>query len=333
METQERNPHQKAMELLQTQLNRGVLPHAHLFIGPEGVGRADAARSIARAVFCTEKASDSCGICRACKAFASGNHPDYHEFARPEGRQSLPIGSIRSLQLEASRKPVMGNQRVFVIRDAESMSLEAANCFLKTLEEPPGECYIILIASALRDLPETIVSRCQVTKLTCLRPETVKQRLCEQGVDAPDAAWLAARSWGSPEKAGTFHAQKLHAINRNLVEKLVSMRMEENFAMSDYLQSCARKMGENASEQRMATQELLECVAMIYRDLAALINDPGAGVFNEHCRDELARCAGDWELDAALECADRALVALERIGANVNRRLVLDQLFSDLPLF
>ncbi len=323
--------HKKAVDRLKSQLRNGMLPHAPLFVGPEGVGRLDVVRSLTAALFCTENPDSACGNCPSCRAFESGEHPDYREFGVPEGRRSLPIESIRELQTAASRKPVMGRLRAFTVRDAELMSTEAANCFLKTLEEPPGECYLFLIATGLRNLPETIVSRCQVIKLTGLDPETVKMRLCNDGIDPQDAAWLAMRSWGSPERASTFYGRKMHEFNRELVEKTLSMNLNCNFIMSDFFQESAKKSGADAAQQRTALQELLECLAVIYRDIATLIREPDGEIFNEHARDALAAYACDYDLDAALDCADKTLLALERIGANVNRRIALDDLFSSLP--
>ncbi len=323
--------HQRAMELLRVQLERGVLPHAHLFTGPEGVGRLEAARTTAEAILCEENPVEPCGVCRGCTLFRRGEHPDYHEYSCPEGRQSLPIESIRQLQSEASRKPALGKKHVFVIRDAERMSLEAANCFLKTLEEPPGECYIILIVAGLSNLPDTIVSRCQIVRFTTLNPEAVEERLRSEGAGDADAGWLALRSWGSPGRAIGFYREGLHEMNRLLVAKLLSLEGGKNFEMSDYLQECAGRLGASASEQRRAIQELLECAGMLFRDLAALIVEPDAVLFNEYCRDEIERCARGCELDDVLECADMTLTAIGRIGANVNRRLVLDDLFSSLP--
>ncbi len=325
------NAHERAVRLLETQLKKGVLPHSHLFVGPRGVGRLDVARALAMAMFCSKNATSACSDCHSCRGFQMGEHPDYIEIGVPEGRQSLPIESVRELQLTASRKPIMGSMRVFVINDAELMSTEAANCFLKTLEEPPGDCYLILIATGLHYLPETIASRCQITKLTGLHPDNVKRGLCDDGIEAVDAGWLAMRSWGSPERAEEFYHQNLHEFNNILVKKTLSMRLEDNFEMSDFIQDTAKKLGSNSAEQRLAVQELLECLAMVYRDIAALIREPDVELFNEQCRTELTEYAGACDLDAAIECADRTLLALQRIGANVNQKIILDDLFSALP--
>ncbi|MFW6457149.1 MAG: DNA polymerase III subunit delta', partial [Planctomycetota bacterium] len=167
---------ERAIGLLKAELESGWVPHAHLFVGPGGVGRRDLARRMAAILLCQEHESDQCDNCKSCHAFSTGNHPDYFEIGVPDGRQSLPISSIRGgdsggsrgLQEEASLKPVLSGRRVFVVRDAERMTVEAANCFLKTLEEPPGESYFILIASGLQEIPDTIISRCRLIKMSGL---------------------------------------------------------------------------------------------------------------------------------------------------------------------
>ncbi len=327
------NIHHRSEGLLRTQLRNGVLPHAHLFIGPAGVGRADLAKRLANAIFCMENADSPCGACKACRMFASDEHPDYHEFAVPEDRQSFPIENIRQLQAEAARKPVMGNLRVFVIRDAEKMTIEASNCFLKTLEEPPGECYIILIAAGIHDLPETIASRCQITKLTGVQPEKVAEKLRTGDVDEADIPWLAQRSWGSPGRAEKFSELRLHDFNNALLDRVVNLRLEDNFKLSDFMQVSVKKLGKNAAEQRKATQEALECLAIIFRDLALLKQEPDADIFNQHHREKLLEYAGKCDLDAFLDSADKTFEALEKVGNNINRRIVLDDLFTSLGMY
>ncbi len=219
---------------------------------------------------------------------------------------------MRELQHAASLKPSLGGGRVFVVRDAERLSLDAANCFLKTLEEPPPGCTLVLIASSLRDLPETVVSRCRVVRFHNMPPEALRERLEAGGMGADDAAWLARQSWGSPGTAEALLAAEVPTLNRELVERLAALSVEDNFALSDWLNSAADAGGGSATEKRTRLQDLLECVAAYYGDRAA-----------QACR------AGEAP-DAFLRRAELALDAIDWIGANANRTLALDHLFTSL---
>ncbi len=304
----------EAARRLTAALRSGRVPHAYLFVGSAGTGRDVAARELARILLCQGRPAPdaACGACRSCRAMDGGRHPDYHGTGLPEGKQLLPIEAVRELQHAASLKSSLGGGHVFVVRDAERLSLDAANCFLKTLEEPPPGCTLVLIASSLRDLPETVVSRCRVVRFRNMAPEALRERLEAEGLGAEDADWLARQSWGSPGAADALREAEVPALNRELIEKLAVLSVEDNFALSDRLNSAADAGGGSATEKRTRLQDLLECVAAFYRDRAA------------HA------CESGEPPDAFLRRAELALDAIDWIGANANRTLALDHLFTSL---
>lgn len=304
----------EAARRLRAALLSGRVPHAYLFVGSAGAGRGGAARELARVLLCEDRAKPdaACGACRSCRVIDAGHHPDCHETGLPEGRQLLPIEAVRELQHAASLKPLLGGGHVFIVRDAERLSPDAANCFLKTLEEPPPGCTLVLIASSLRDLPETVVSRCWVVRFHNMAPQALRERLEAEGVAPQDAEWLARQSWGSPGTAEALRQADAPALNRELTAKLDALSVEDNFTLSDWLNSAADAAGGPATEQRGRLQDLIECVAAYYRDRA------------------LRACEAGASPDEPLRRAALALDAIDRIGANANRRLALDHLFTAL---
>lgn len=317
-----------ATRLLRSALLSGRLAHAYLFVGAQGVGRADAARQLARVVLCSSNPDpdDFCGSCENCRLMEAGSHPDYQETGVPEGKQLLPIGVIRVVQHRAGLKPRTAERRFFVIRDAERMTLEAASCFLKTLEEPPGGCVFVLVASSLRDVPETIVSRCRLVRFRNLPPTELAEQLERKGMDADEAWWLAHRCWGSPGAAERFREGELHRFNEELLGRLRKLSLRDNFGLSDWLNKEADDRTSSASDARRMLQDLLECVAVYYRDMALSGADGGEAVrFNR-------------DLDPTghpgvyLRQAASVLEAIERVGGNANRTLTLDNLFTEIAL-
>ena len=262
----------------------------------------------------------------------AGRHPDYHETAVPEGKQLLPIESVRELQRSASLKPLLAGGHVFVVRDAERMSLDAANCFLKTLEEPPSGCTLILIASSLRDLPETVVSRCWIVRFRNMAPDVLCARLEAEGLGAEDAWWLARQSWGSPGAAEALREAQFAAANRELVAKLGALSVEDKFALSDWLAAAADASAASPADGRARLQDLLECVAAYYRDLAlqASVGAAEADLVNRAAAGDIHKAAAGAAPDHFLCRAEQALEAIEWIGANANRRLALDHLITSL---
>jgi DNA polymerase-3 subunit delta' len=157
----------RVQAVLERALAAGRVAHAYAFVGPPGSGRAGAARAFARALLCP---AGGCGQCRACTLLAHDHHPDYHVLAptppetNPRGARAIRLGAIRELERRAALAPVRGVRKVFVLQDAETMTGEAPQAFLKTLEEPPARTVIILIVARLRALPATVWSRCQVVR-------------------------------------------------------------------------------------------------------------------------------------------------------------------------
>ena len=149
-----------AIDFLKRVVARGNIPHAYLFAGIPGVGKTTTALALTQAIICHEpENAEGCGRCPSCRQIMSGNFPDF-VCLDPEG-QYIKIEQIRDLNRAISFKTVSGKYRVSLIRQAEMMTAEAANSFLKTLEEPPENNILILNVTEPQALLPTIVSRCQ----------------------------------------------------------------------------------------------------------------------------------------------------------------------------
>ncbi len=139
------------------------LAHAYLLVGPQGTGKTQTAMSLAQLVNCENAAHQPCGECPSCRKIDSGNHPDVHVIGNDE-RDSIKIEDIRFLLGRAQLMAYEGKTKVFIIRNIELMTLEAANALLKTLEEPAPNTLMVLTTSVPEDSLDTIKSRCHVVK-------------------------------------------------------------------------------------------------------------------------------------------------------------------------
>lgn len=154
----------RAIELLRRTLAGGRVAHAYAFVGPAESRVTTAALAFAQALLCP---AGGCGACRACVLAAAGQHPDLHVIAptppetNPRGPRAIRIGAIRALERQAALAPVMAARKVFVLDEADRMTGEAPQAFLKTLEEPPARTVIILVLPWARAVPATVLSRCQ----------------------------------------------------------------------------------------------------------------------------------------------------------------------------
>lgn len=165
----------KAIAFLAGMMERGRIPSAFLFIGPHHVGKRTTALALARALNCEREGGDPGGECPSCRKITEDAHPDV-ETVFPQG-QFIKVDQVRGISSKLALIPMLARKRVIVISQAERMNLEAANAFLKTLEEPPYDTLIVLCAENPARLLETIVSRCVPVRFQPLREADLRDLL------------------------------------------------------------------------------------------------------------------------------------------------------------
>jgi DNA polymerase-3 subunit delta' len=165
--------------------------HAYVFAGPEGSGKSLAARAFAAALLCRR---GGCGECRDCRLAEEDHHPN--EFVvEPEGRD-IHVDTVRGeVWHPAYRTAPEPGRKVFMIREADRLSPQAADTLLKVLEEPPADAVLLLLSARAHELPETVVSRCHVVTFTALPEGFVVTELVRGGSEEVRAR-LAARLAG-----------------------------------------------------------------------------------------------------------------------------------------
>jgi DNA polymerase III subunit delta' len=156
----------QGVELLQRSLARGRLGHAYLFAGDSLEELELLARTLAKTLNCENPvkisgtATDCCDECLSCRKIENGNHADIH-WARPESKSRIiTVEQTRELMQQIQLKPTEAQHKVAIIVGADRLNVQAANAFLKTLEEPPANSVLILLSTEPSRILETILSRC-----------------------------------------------------------------------------------------------------------------------------------------------------------------------------
>ena len=251
-----------AVAQLQRAINASRMPHAFLFAGPEGVGRETTAVALAKTLLCEQPVSmlpgaaapsgtstagrfadlpegftlrQACGHCRECRSIEAGSHGDVHrvykELARyhddPSVRsrvlQELGIDVIRSFLIDpAGRAAMRGRGKVFIVRQADLMSVAAQNALLKTLEEPPRGVTIILLCERPEQMLPTTLSRCWVVHFNLLPREFVTQQLLAGGIDAVEAEFWASFTGGSVGRSLLLAKMGIYELKKDVLAKIVS---------------------------------------------------------------------------------------------------------------
>jgi DNA polymerase III subunit delta' len=208
--------HGKQKEMLLSALTSGRLPHAFLFTGQEGIGKKRTAKEFTKYILCDNHSA--CGTCRPCIKVDRGTHPDVLII---ENDDSIGIDQSRYIAKEVFEYPYESDRRVILIDRVDTMTHEATNALLKTLEEPPPFNVFFLITSSERDVPLTIRSRCARINFSPLSRENVKQYFRkEAGMDEDNAELLSRISEGSIG-CGFFWSEKENLLLRRRIAELV----------------------------------------------------------------------------------------------------------------
>ncbi|MFN3466160.1 MAG: DNA polymerase III subunit delta', partial [Candidatus Brocadiales bacterium] len=256
-------------------VSRKRLAHAYLLYGPEGVGKALFARELAKALFCQARgvasasgglpSNDACDLCGPCRKVDSGTHPDLHRVTSPEGKRDIGINQIKDLEVLAYLKPLEADRRVFILEDADKMTMEAANCLLKTLEEPPPGTLFLLTTTSIPSLLPTIVSRCQTVRFQPLPIEVIKGLLSERA-DLERYKGLASLSCGSLGRATRLMEERITSHIDRFLEILRELRPEDNFSVTQELMKwCPDDTG--LEGRRSLLRTWLDLLLAYYRDM------------------------------------------------------------------
>lgn len=153
---------QVASRILASALRSGRIAHAYLLRGPAGAPKGDLAYAFAAGLLCDNPATDglACGQCYSCREVIKRAHPDLYMI--PKDGTAIRIKRSHEILKEALSRPFHSKRKVFVLEDAEEMTVEASNALLKLVEEPPSFVVFILTTGNAAAIPETIISRCQV---------------------------------------------------------------------------------------------------------------------------------------------------------------------------
>ena len=167
---------EKIKESLKKYIIEDKISHSYLFLGVEGIGKQLIAKEFAKSILCTQKENNTyCNKCSSCIQFNSSNHADF-KIIEPEG-SSIKIEQIRQMQEKVQEKPIISKNKIYIINNADLLTIEAQNCLLKTLEEPPIHTIIMLIGSNENAFLSTIKSRCMIIHFQKINDEEIKEFL------------------------------------------------------------------------------------------------------------------------------------------------------------
>lgn len=202
---------QQLVAQLRTMIDNNSLGHAYVFSGSEGMGKRTLALAFAKGLLCCGNKSESCD-CISCRTFREGTNPDFYEVISEKA--SIGVDAIRDMQKDVANRPTYGHIKVYFIDDADKMTVQAQNCLLKTLEEPPDYVKILLSVISFEALLPTIQSRIVNLRMNPYTEDEIKKILCSiYDVPKSELDFILKFSRGVPGNA-------IHLIEEGMVRDL-----------------------------------------------------------------------------------------------------------------
>jgi len=324
------------VSLLSRSLEKDNLSHAFLITGPSHVGKMTLAINIAQAINCGN-ADSPCDECDSCLKIKQGKHADVQVISLASGsdeeeskaRTEISIDDIRQMKHTVSLPPFEGKHRAYIIEDAEYMSLEAANCLLKTLEEPATEAVFILLTANATLIPETVASRCQTLSLNPMPAAQIAQALVAvYHVDSEQASILSRLSRGCFDWAlSAAQDEKVlesYREKRGKVLEAMSASLDERF---NYAGVLSTQFGKG----RASVYEILDIWLDVWRDVLLLRTGLGYIINNIDIEEALMSWSDMLDIQSIRDTIRAIQDAKEQLQMNANSRLVLEVMMLDVP--
>ena len=324
--------HEYAIKTLRRVLLAQRVRHAYLFTGPEHIGKALLARRFAQTLLCTggEDAHNApqnpCNTCLSCRKVMHGNHPDVHYISRPPDKQFILIDQVRELQADAARKTLEGRRNIFIIQDMHEMNVQAANCLLKTLEEPEPDVVLLLTAPDPGLLLPTILSRVQQVPMQLLTTKQIKSALEDRWHVEPEeadliAALAAGRMGWAVQAVEDEDMLAERQAQLETLAKLSTAGKVQRFDVAQRLSADGDKL-----------HGILELWLLWWRDMVLAANNCLDLIVNVDMRSTIQNQAAKVGAAESQRMVRAILGTMEALDQNVNARVALEVLMLDLPV-
>lgn len=314
--------HKEIIRHLQNAIQLGKVSHAYIFSGENGSGKKLLATTFAMTLQCEKKGINPCMNCSSCKKEMNKNHPDIIHVTH-EKPNSIGIEDIRTQLIDdVAIKPYCSSYKIYIVDEAEKLTLQAQNALLKTIEEPPVYAIILLLTNNLNAFLPTITSRCVTLSLRPVEESMVKEYLMEK-LHLPDyqAQMDASFSQGNIGKAKQMAESEEFG---NLTEQALRILKKSNELELHELVEMIKQL----SADKQNIYEYLDLFTMWFRDvlLFKATKDVDGLVFKDQINyiKERAKKSSYEGIENIINAVERAR---ERLHANVNFDLVMELLF------
>lgn len=309
-------------EHLQNAILMDKVSHAYIIHGELGAGKEFISRIFSMTLQCEKGETEPCEECRSCKQAVGKNHPDII-WVTHEKPNSIGVEDVRSqINHDIGIKPYYGPKKIYIVNEAEKMTLQAQNALLKTLEEPPSYGVVLLLTTNIHALLPTMISRAIVLQMRPAKDSDIEQYLMKR-FQMPDyrARVCAAFARGNMGKAK--HMSESEGFERIRNEAISLLKYIRDMEVAEIVGAIKR-----INEEKMDVNSYLDILFVWYRDILMFkaTKDANNLIFKEEIQDikKTADRSSYEGIEKILNALDKAQ---QRIGAKVNFDLAMELLF------
>lgn len=312
-------------EHLQNAISTGKISHAYIINGERFTGKEFIARIFAMALQCEAAGGKPCQECHSCKQALSWNQPDIIRVTH-EKPGSIGVDDIRGqINGDIAIKPYNSPYKIYIMNEAEKMTVQAQNALLKTLEEPPAYAVILLLTTNVNSLLQTILSRCVILNMKPVSDQLVKAYLMQE-MQVPDykAEVCVAFARGNIGKARQLAASE--DFDKVKEEALSLLKYVHEMDITEMIAAIKK-----VSEYKFDVNDYLEILTIWYRDvlLFKATSDANHLVFKEEIQ-SIRRVAGRTSYEGIESVIQALTKARNRLDANVNFELTMELLLLEM---
>lgn len=308
--------HQNIQKYLQSCILKNSLNQSYIFIGQKGVGKTQIAELFIRSLKCLKndktKKNLPCNQCQNCRQIKKNIHPDIYWLKLLANKKNITVEQIKELQISLAKRSFLNGYKIAVIAPAEKLHLDAANRFLKTLEEPSHNTIIILISHQPWLLPKTIISRCQIIKFLPASNKRIYNLLLEKKCPSKLVQEITALAQGSPIIANYLLTNKNYQQEQIWRQKILKIITAQEINQQLKILSTL-----TINSKQINQQKIISIFISIFRDLIYFHFDEKKYLINLQLKNQLKSLVSKFSLNKLL----LILNELEKLKIIINRNI------------
>ena len=313
--------HTEIIEYMKNAVKQDKVSHAYILNGPKGSGKKLLAKLFAQGLQCENNGDEPCNKCHSCRQAMSGNHPDIIRVTH-EKPNSISVDEIRvQINEDIQVKPYNGKYKIYIVPDADLMTVQAQNALLKTIEEPPSYAVIFLLTENADSLLPTICSRCVMLKLRNIKDKLVKKYLMET-LEIPDYKADVCTAFAQGNVGRAIMLANSEHFNEIKEEAIQLLKNIDTMEVSDLVEAVKR-----ITAYKIEINDYLDILMIWYRDVLIYkaTKNIDRVIFSEQLDyiKERAKKSSYEGIETILNALEKAKT---RLKANVNFDLVMELL-------